>query len=141
MVTVDSTSSANSVNRQQLKLKLGGDRNAQCKILSADFTMSTWNKESFLHGQYAFPFEFVLPSYIPGSFKEETPVYKANISYTIKCTVVSPKKEFPSIETTQEIIVRENRRTIQEHLYGETYIYPQTCCCLKKGVCKVCCYF
>ena len=70
----------------------GGDKSAVCKIIDASYMLTSWDQTSYLQGQYCFPFEFVLPSFIPGSFKEETPAYRANIFYQIKTAVVSHKK-------------------------------------------------
>lgn len=84
------------------KIPISGDRSGECKIIEASFILNNWgsNKAS-LQGQYAFPFEFQLPHYVPGSFREEKSDYRASVVYEIQCKCVSSKKREDDVVVTQ----------------------------------------
>lgn len=86
------------------------DRYGECKIIEANFLLYNWGQSPNLHGQFAFPFEFRLPNFVPGSFKEESLSYKASIVYEICCTCVSSKRPEDNIVFKQELIVREPKK-------------------------------
>lgn len=58
-----------SENKYKTK-KLGEDKVGDLKIIEISYALSVWTNDHSLHGQYAFPFVFHLPSFLPASFKE-----------------------------------------------------------------------
>lgn len=103
---------------QQMHEKGKAENKGGAKIIDANFILCSWNSQAYLHGQYAFPFVFVLPSHIPGSYTEKKSEYRGEISYYIRCVCISPKKGSSHVEKMQEVVVREPQRSMEEMLYG-----------------------
>ncbi len=53
-----------------------------------------------------FPFQFVLPNHLPGTFSEEQAAFKANIKYKVKAEVVGGDGK-TKLKHSQQLVVRE----------------------------------
>ena len=74
-------------------------------------------------GQYSFPFQFMLPGYIPGTFHEKLAHHEGIIRYKIKAEMVNFSNPKEKLKSNQDLIVREPVRQVP---YLSRYInYPQ----------------
>jgi hypothetical protein len=55
------------------------------------FILKSFNDGSLLMGQYEYPCSFRLPTFLPGTFEEKKPNYKAIVKYFIKGMIVPPQ--------------------------------------------------
>jgi hypothetical protein len=82
MSSTQSLSSVRGFQPNNPQIPISGDRFGECKIIEAHFVLSNFtNGKNSLQGQYAFPFLFQLPKYVPGSYREERSDFKASIVY------------------------------------------------------------
>lgn len=103
-----STNGSFGVKPNQIQISVTGDKSGENKIIESYFVLN-WNSSSgnsTLHGQFAFPFEFCLPQFIPGSFKEETSDFKASVFYEISCHCTPIKAGAEDLIARQELIIR-----------------------------------
>jgi len=58
-------------------------------------------------GQFAFPFSFMLPATLPGTFHEDCPAYSASISYVLEAELTSLGLSGTHMESSQIVVLRE----------------------------------
>jgi hypothetical protein len=56
-------------------------------------------------GQYSFPFVLRLHNYLPGTFNEESNLYKGSIEYKLRAQIVPPKKDI-DLRNEQILVIR-----------------------------------
>mmetsp|Transcript_25051 Transcript_25051/g.54471 ORF Transcript_25051/g.54471 Transcript_25051/m.54471 type:complete len:503 (-) Transcript_25051:595-2103(-) len=98
-------------------------------------------------GQYQFPFSFVLPVGLPGSFQYTDNNYsygacyynytKAQIKYKVKAECVVPGMLKPNVRHKQEVFVNQRLLKSPSEIRVENTQTVNTCCCCGNGTCRV----
>ncbi|CEM24006.1 unnamed protein product [Vitrella brassicaformis CCMP3155] len=87
-------------------------------------------------GQYSYPFRFMLPSTLPGSFELSDRVhgdrYNCEIVYKVKGKVVRPGMFKADLKDTKKLTVYQ-RMPPSVELVGHDHQMMYLCCCIAKG--------
>ena len=109
----------------------------QEKIVIMDLRLPIYTANGgFLPGQYAFPFSFLLPQGLPGSFYQEAPMAVAEIEYKLHAVLTTYIKA-PMLKYKEKLIVNENVKSAVGNAHLSNTVEVKTCCCFDKGATKV----
>ena len=75
--------------------------------------IATMNNNVFGFGQYAYPFQFVLPQHLPGSFEYYDENVSTYIKYTVKAKSLSFHGKENELDTKSILIVRQPAQNFQ----------------------------
>lgn len=88
-------------------------------------------------GHYIYPFSFILPLNLPGSFEYYSKDYSAYVRYTLELKAIPFQKEVEPIKDQMVVVIRQPPTHFQ-YLSKVSDSKPiETCCCIGKGVSTV----
>jgi len=110
-------------------------RSAKLETINEEFPIHTWTQtQGYIPpGQYSFPFAFMVPKGLPGSFYFERGTSQGSIRYIIKGMLASTDRNVPIVKHERDIVIREN--LYQQIQTREVLIDKniKSCCCCSKG--------
>jgi hypothetical protein len=104
-------------------------------ILKVRIPLYRWTHDTIPKGEYSFPFNFILPIEIPGSFHIRTSNYEAKISYSIKAEVWADKKK--AIKDSVPFIVKQALTNVRYSVTQQQSIPLVVCGCLSRGSAQI----
>lgn len=104
-------------------------------ILKVRIPLHRWADNSIPAGEYSFPFNFILPKEIPGSFHVRTTNYEAKISYSIKAEIWPDKKQ--AIKDSIPVIVKQALTNVRYSISQQQSAPLVMCGCLSRGSAQI----
>jgi len=118
-------------------------RRAQLETINQNITIYTWDQNQGMipPGQYSFPFAFMIPKGLPGSFYFQRGSAIGSIRYLIKGFLVPSDPRVPTVQHERDLTIREN--LYQQIQTRETFVNKEikSCCCISKGNLNIKTYF
>jgi hypothetical protein len=89
------------------------DRKDDKTLYKSSYMMATMQNNVFGYGQYAYPFQFVLPNHLPGSFEYYDHEVSSCIKYTVKAKSLSYQEKLNELEAKSILVVRQPAQYFQ----------------------------
>jgi hypothetical protein len=87
----------------------------------------------FNFGQYAYPFNFTLPNFLPGSFEYYSHDISSNIRYMVKAKALKWREDDHELESRNILVVRQLQQGFSYPSQVTNESKLTTCCFFKKG--------
>ena len=103
------------------------------KIVDFSRPIYSWN-DGLMPGSYSLPFNFVLPTNIPGSFYYHS-ASQVDIIYKFQGIVVSSTHK--KIKGKTPIFIKQYIQNFNTNIEKSRTVRMKSCCCIDKGICSL----
>lgn len=109
------------------------ERHDKKTIIKFKVPVYRWHSDFIPPGQMVFPFSFVIPQNVPGSFYNIGNHFRAEISYSLLTTLTSSDTTMQSLKYKQEFFVKEHVLGEIKPISKDLTQHITHCFCLDKG--------
>jgi hypothetical protein len=97
----------NREEERQVQELVDVERKDKQTLFKNSCIIGTMVNNIFNFGQYAYPFSFTLPNFLPGSFEYYSHEISANIRYIVKAKALKWREDDSDLETRNILVVRQ----------------------------------
>jgi hypothetical protein len=112
---------------------LEGTNSTSLVLYQNSWMIAKFNENVILTGQYAYPFSFVLPENLPGSFEYYDENNTAYIKYVITAKLISTEIKEKNVNSSALIIVRQSPTTLGYPTQLSDVKSIRSWCCIHQG--------
>ena len=109
------------------------ERSDKKVIIKFKVPIHRWQEETVPPGQYTFPFCFIIPYGVPGSFYHISQHFRVEIKYSLLVKLAPLKPEIPPLQYEHEFFVKEHVGGEIKSLSKEIAQDVTSCFCINKG--------
>jgi hypothetical protein len=118
---------------REVKVAVDVERKDKSTLFKNSCVIATMMNNVFGFGQYAYPFSFTLPNFLPGSFEYYSNDISANIRYLVTARTLRWNNAEQELETKSILVVRHSQQGFSYPNQVTNEASLTTMCCFSKG--------
>jgi hypothetical protein len=112
---------------------LEGNNSTSIILYQNSWIIAKFNENVILTGQYAYPFDFILPTNLPGSFEYYDENNTAYIKYILTVKLISLEIKEKDVSSSALLIVRQSSRSLEYPTQLSNVKNIRNWCCINQG--------